>query len=109
MQLVAGRFYTGPEDMVVNEALLRKLGIHDPKSAIGAFVNVPGAGAKGTIVGVVHDFNVASMRDSVEPVIMEPWKNNYYTVNIKIAASRGRPGTPGHRKTLEGHLPRQCI
>jgi putative ABC transport system permease protein len=105
MQLVAGRFYTGPEDMVVNEALLRKLGIHDPKSAIGAFVNVPGAGAEGTIVGVVHDFNVASMRDSVEPVILEPWKNKYYTVNIKIAGSRIAQVLPAIEKLWKATYP----
>jgi ABC-type antimicrobial peptide transport system permease subunit len=48
---------------------------------------LPGTGADGTVVGVVHDFNVASLRDSVTPVLLEPWKQNYYTVNVKIAAA----------------------
>jgi putative ABC transport system permease protein len=105
MQLVAGRFYTGPNDMVVNEAFLRRLGIREPKSAIGAFVKLPGAGAEGTIVGVVHDFNVASLRDSVSPVILEPWKQTYSTVNIKIAASRIAQVLPAIEKLWKGTYP----
>jgi putative ABC transport system permease protein len=105
MQLVAGRFYTGPNDIVVNEAFLRKLGVHEPKSAIGAFVKLPGSGADGTIVGVVHDFNVASLRDSVTPVILEPWKQTYGTVNIKIAASRIAQVLPGIEKLWKAIYP----
>ena len=105
MQLVAGRFYTGPNDIVVNEAFLRRLGIRDPKSAIGAFVKLPGAGADGTVVGVVHDFNVASLRDSVTPVILEPWKQNYYTVNVKIAASRIAQVLPAIEKLWKATYP----
>jgi putative ABC transport system permease protein len=105
MQLVAGRFYLGPEDMVVNEAFLRKEGIHDPKSAIGAYVNVPGAGAGGRIVGVVHDFNVASLRDSVTPVILEPFKQTYSTINIKIASSRIAQVLPAIEKIWKAAYP----
>jgi putative ABC transport system permease protein len=105
MQLVAGRFYTGPNDMVVNEAFLRRLGIREPKSAIGAFVKLPGPGAEGTIVGVVHDFNVASLRDSMSPVILEPWKQTYSTVNIKIAASRIAQVLPAIEKLWKATYP----
>jgi ABC-type antimicrobial peptide transport system permease subunit len=105
MQLVAGRFYTGPDDMVVNEAFLRKLGIHDPKLAIGALVNLSGAGANGKIVGVVHDFNVASLRDSVEPVVLEPWKQTYSTINIKVATSRISAVLPAIEKLWKATYP----
>jgi len=105
MHLVAGRFYTGPNDIVVNEALLRRLGVHDPKSAIGAFVKLPGSGAEGTIVGVVHDFNVASLRDSVTPVVLEPWKQTYGTINIKIASSRIAQVLPGIEKLWKATYP----
>lgn len=106
MQLLAGRFYTGPNDMVVNEAFLRKLGIHEPKLAIGANVIVEGgADAWGTITGVVRDFNIATLRDSVRPVILEPWKQTYSTVNIKIAASRIARVLPGIEQLWKATFP----
>ncbi len=105
MRLVAGRFYTGPNDIVVNESFLRKLGVREPKSAIGALVKLHGPGAEGTIVGVVHDFNVASLRDSVEPVVLEPWKQTYSTVNIKIAASGIARVLPGIEKLWKATYP----
>ena len=105
MHLVAGRFYTGPNDIVVNETFLRKFGVREPKSAIGALVKLTGAGADGTIVGVVHDFNVASLRDSVEPVVLEPWKQTYSTINIKISASRIAQVLPGIEKLWKATYP----
>jgi putative ABC transport system permease protein len=42
----------------------------------------------GQIVGVVKDYHVFSLKDSIECVVMWPWRNIYYTANIKIQPAR---------------------
>lgn len=86
-QAAAGNPVPGPYNMVVNEAFVRKLGIRRPQDALGAKVVIVGIGDTSIISGVVRDFNIASLRDTVRPVIMEGWKRMYSTVNIKLSPS----------------------
>lgn len=70
---------------VVNETLIHKLGITDPRQAIGkniVFWNNPKT--KAEITGVVKDFNAGSLRNSIPPILMAPWKMFYSKLNIKI-------------------------
>lgn len=64
LELVAGRNLT-PSDTVrevlVNETLLKKLGITSPEEAIGKQVAANGGSMKGPIVGVVKDFHDRSV------------------------------------------------
>ena len=87
LQLVAGRIYY-PNDtvkeIVVNETLLKKLGVTDPKQAIGKQVDFWDGGMITTIVGVIRDFNSLSLRRAMTPVVMSTWKKVYQTINIKI-------------------------
>jgi putative ABC transport system permease protein len=75
-------------DFVVNEALIRKLGITDPQKALGKQINFWDGNTVANIVGVVKDFNSFSLRDPVSPVVLSTWKQVYRTLNIKI-----KPGT----------------
>jgi len=68
---------------VVNETLLHKLGITDPKQAIGKEINLWDS-KKAVIVGVVKDFHVSSLRRPLDAVLMSTWKDVYQTINIKI-------------------------
>src|SRR4030095_4176083 len=64
LQLVAGRIYFPSDTMrefVVNETVIRNLGIQNPQKAIGKLINVNGRTFP--IVGVVKDFHVNSLRD----------------------------------------------
>jgi predicted permease len=91
MQFIAGRPYYPSDtvrEFVVNETLLRKLGITNPKDAIGKQMDFWDGGKVGNIVGVIKDFNVYSLREPVAPVVLSTWKAIYQTINIKI-----RPGT----------------
>lgn len=70
---------------VVNETLIHKLGITDPKLAIGKKImlwNDPKKNAP--ITGVVKDFNAGSLKNAIPPVLMAPWKAFYGKLNIKI-------------------------
>jgi ABC-type antimicrobial peptide transport system permease subunit len=73
---------------VVNEMLLKKLGIRNPQDAIGKEINLWDGNKVANIVGVVRDFNVSSLRRPLMPVLMSTWKMVYQTINIRV-----KPGT----------------
>jgi len=88
MKFVAGQAYTKGDTIhgyVVNEALLKKLGVRDPKDAIGKYIKLwddPKKNAQ--IVGVVKDFNIRSLKNAIDPVLMSSWTAVYQKINIKI-------------------------
>jgi putative ABC transport system permease protein len=91
LQLAAGRWYGASDtvkDLVVNQAFVRKLGLRDPNQALGAKLKLDGAGQTGRITGVVRDFNISSLQDSVSPMVMGAWKGVYGTLNIRIAPAQ---------------------
>ncbi|MHA4812661.1 ABC transporter permease [Flavitalea flava] len=109
LKLVAGRFYGQSDtvkDLVVNEAFINKLGIRDPKEAIGAKVGI-GDNTSGRISGIVKDFNTASLKDRISPVIMGTWKATYQTVNIKLASSNVPGVLAGIEKIWKASFPGQ--
>jgi len=89
LQFVAGRPYAKTDtvhEYVVNETLLKKLGVKDPKDAIGKYINLWDDKSKlAIIVGVVKDYNVSSLKDEIPAVLMASWKSIYRIANIKIA------------------------
>ena len=94
LQLVAGRAYQKSDsvrEFVVNETLIKKLGIRDPKDAIGKQINFWDGGKVANIVGVVRDFNSYSLREPMAPVVMSTWRGVYQTINIKIIAGKEKP------------------
>ena len=85
LHMVAGRIYFPSDtirEFVVNETVVKNLGIRDPDKAIGKMINVSGKNAP--IVGVVKDFHVYSLRDPIGPVVMTTIKNSYGLANIQI-------------------------
>lgn len=87
LQFVAGRpFYPSDtvKEFVVNETLLRKLGITNPRDAIGKEINFWDGNKVANIVGVIRDFNSYSLREPMAPVVLSTWKDVYQTVNLKI-------------------------
>ena len=89
LQFVAGRPYYPADtvrEFVVNETLLRKLGITDPKDALGKEINFWDGVKVANIVGVIRDFNSYSLRRPMAPVVLSTWKDIYQTINIKMKA-----------------------
>ncbi len=87
LQFVAGRPFAAGDtvrEFVVNETLLKKLGIRNPQDAIGKEINFWDGRKVANIVGVVRDFNVYSLREPMTPVVMSTWKGVYQTINIRI-------------------------
>jgi len=87
IRFVAGRAYSASDtvrEFVVNETLLRKLGIRNPQDAIGKEINFWDGGKVANIVGVIKDFNSYSLREPMAAVVLSTWKDVYQTINIKV-------------------------
>jgi ABC-type antimicrobial peptide transport system permease subunit len=106
MQLVAGRLYSGYYDVVVNETFLKKLGIKKPDDVLGSKLEIPGIpGSTGIITGVVRDFNIASLHDTIRPVMMQKWKEVYSTINIKLTPALIGQALPAIEKLWKSTYP----
>ncbi|MDQ3843035.1 MAG: ABC transporter permease, partial [Bacteroidota bacterium] len=94
LPFVAGRPYYPSDtvrEFVVNETLLKKVGITDPKQAIGKKLDFWDGKITGPIVGVVRDFNSYSLREPMAPVVLGTLKDVYSTLNIKIRPGKEKP------------------
>jgi len=106
LQLAAGRIYHASDTMrefVVNETVVKKLGLPNAKAAIGKLIKVNGKTLP--IVGVVKDFHVNSLRDPIVPVAMTTMKSGYGLVNIKINLSRATTIVPAMETIWNRYFP----
>ncbi len=96
---LAGKPYAASDTIqgyVVNEALVKKLGLASPQEAIGKTIGLwNNRHFTAPIVGVVQDYNVSSLKDAVPPVLMASQKGFYGTLNIKM-------GQTNLKETLDG-------
>jgi predicted permease len=108
IQFVAGRpYYPGDtvKEFVVNETLLRKLGITDPKEALGKQLDFWDGGKVGNIVGVIKDFNSYSLREPMAPVVLSTYKDVYQTISIKIKPGSEKSVLPYVKKLWTNTYP----
>ncbi|GAB3704447.1 ABC transporter permease [Spirosoma flavus] len=84
--------------LVVNETLLKKLGIKNPESVIGKKLRVGGSEPK-PIIGVVKDFHTESARQAINPLLITISDRFYWDGGIKIQ-SRNLPQTVDKIKSV---------
>jgi hypothetical protein len=92
LQLLAGRGYTESDtikEFVVNETLVKQLGLAGPEEAIGKHLSFWGQAEK-PIVGVVRDFHLFSLHDKIAPCILATNGRVYREADIKIDAQNIR-------------------
>jgi putative ABC transport system permease protein len=89
LELIAGRSFIASDTLreaVVNETLLKKLGVKDPKSAIGKDIRT-GRTTWLPIVGVVKDFKTNSLREETKPTMISTSLEYYSNISVKIKSS----------------------
>jgi putative ABC transport system permease protein len=89
LQLAAGRVYHASDtvnEVIVNETLVKRLGVKNASDIIGKEIRMGGAPWK-TIVGVVKDFNANSLREEIRPMIIAPRKDRYAVFGIKLRST----------------------
>jgi putative ABC transport system permease protein len=93
LQMAAGRPYRPSDtarEFVVNETLVKKLGIRNPDQIIGKKISFWDGQLKGEIVGVVKDFNGTSLVKPISAVVMSTWKDVYETMAVKLQSGEAK-------------------
>jgi putative ABC transport system permease protein len=86
VHLIAGRATTESDTMqeaMINETLLKKLGIKNANEAIGKAIRL-GRGKWVPIVGVMKDFTTHSLREQINPLLITTLNNFYTLTSIKL-------------------------
>jgi putative ABC transport system permease protein len=87
LPLVAGRNLQASDtarEFLVNEILIKNLGIKNPQDALNKEINLWDGQIKGNIVGVLKDYNDRSFRRDLAPVLMTTMKRGYSIAGIKL-------------------------
>ncbi len=86
LQLIAGRNYVGSDtlrEIVINETLVKKLGLKNPAEAVGKDLRIGGS-VWLPVVGVVKDFKTNSLKEDVKPLTIASRTDFYYTLAVKL-------------------------
>lgn len=89
IKVIAGQPYSSTDTLrkvVVNEMLLRKLGVKNPEEAIGKNIRVGGWDPY-PIVAVVRDFHVGSARDEIAPLLTTIGPKFYWRGGVKLSSA----------------------
>lgn len=111
LKIIAGRGLEPSDTMreaVVNQTMLRKLGIHDPNEVLGKEIRLGGRRWM-TVVGVVQDFNSHSLHQELEPITMTTRKDFYYVAGVKISPENMTATTAAIQKLFDSTFPEQVF
>ena len=87
IQLIAGEGLV-PSDTtnryVVNETFARQLGYDPPEAIVGTSISFNGRQNNLPITGVVADYNVTSLEEKIDPLVISTRAEKYRSMNLKI-------------------------
>lgn len=92
------------KDVVINETLVKKLGLHNAQEAVGKEIRT-GSGRWKKITGVVKDFRTNSLRDATKPLLIGSRANLYNNTAIKIRSNNLGVTKEAIQKVWNNHLP----
>ncbi len=87
LQLIAGRNLQPSEmtrEFLVNESLMKSLGIKDPEEILNKEISIWGDQIKCPVVGVLKDFNDRSFRNNIAPLLIATNITIYSQAGIKL-------------------------
>ena len=108
-------------NVTINERALELLGIANPQAAIGREIVWPwdeGRSLRFTVVGVVKNFHIRSIRDQIKPMLYFHWPDLFQTISLRYASNdfpaylasvagiweKFAPGVPLDYQVLEDRL-----
>ena len=110
-RLKAGRWLEPSDtirEVIVNETMLRKLGVANVEEAIGQPFRIGGRRMM-TVVGVVEDFHTHSLREEHEPTLLTTRKRFYSQTGIKIRPDNVQATTASIQRVFDEVLPEQVF
>ncbi len=111
LQLLAGRWLEPSDttkEFVVNETLLKKVGIKNPEEAIGKELRL-GRNRWRNVVGVVKDFHAHSAHRTVEPLVMTSNLKRMYGAGVKISNQNISKTTAAIQREFDNTYPEQVF
>ena len=85
IKLIAGRNITASDtanELLINETLAKQLGFSNPADAVNHFVNFGNEALP--VVGVMKDFNLASVRTAIHPLIYFAAPKHGYVMHVAL-------------------------
>lgn len=70
--------------IIVNEIFLGRIGVSEPRAALGQRVYYGDGNEFATIVGVARNFHVNSLHQKIDPTVFQVVPNNFYQAGIKL-------------------------
>lgn len=107
VQFLAGNGYQHSDTMkevVINETLMRKLGVKNAADAIGKDIRM-GSSAWRKVVGVVKDFKTNSLREDTKPTLISTQQGYYAYTNVKIRSKNLAQSREAIQKIWDKHYP----
>jgi putative ABC transport system permease protein len=111
LEIIAGRSYDKSDtsrEIIVNETLVKKLGIQDPADVLGHEIRIGRVNGRDiwcTITGVVKDFKTNSLREPIKPLVLVERKTSYRYTGIKLATSQLQQTLAGIEKKWSKFFP----
>ena len=111
LEIITGRSYDKSDtsrEIVVNETLVKKLGIKDPGNVLGHEIRIGRVNGRDiwcTISGVVKDFKTNSLREAVKPLILVERNTAYRYTGVKLAAGQLQQTLAGIEKKWNRFFP----
>jgi ABC-type antimicrobial peptide transport system permease subunit len=94
LELVAGKDLSPSDtvrEMLVNETLVRKLGLRSPDEIIGKIITADGGDMVAPVVGVLKDFHDKSFHEDISPILLTTLSENYSAYAVKMNLDQARP------------------
>lgn len=96
------------KNVVINRAAVTHLNLGEPEQALGEviiFENSGGNKTQLTIVGVIEDLLLRSLRNEVEPLALHVKVDNHSVLNVQIAPENQAETTEAIRMIWKRHVP----
>jgi ABC-type antimicrobial peptide transport system permease subunit len=111
LQLLAGKWYKPSDTItgyVINETLMRKVGISDPQDAVGKELRLEND-PWFPVVGVVKDFHSKPLQSGFEPLVLASYLSQYAGAGVKIQPININSTIAGIKKIFDETYPEQIF
>ncbi len=108
LELVAGKNLSPSDtvrEIIVNEAMIRKLGLKSPEDALGKIISADGGDLVAPIVGVVRDFHDKSFHQEISPIILTTLGEDFITYAVKLNLADARTTLEAIEKLWTSQFP----
>ncbi len=124
LELKAGRWFDGNDErsvdsnipdslkkyvVLLNETAVKSLGFSSADEALGKYVKLGINDISAPVIGVVKDYNTATVHEAVKPVLMIESPFFYFNAGIKLSGANGTAALAAVAKAWESVYPQHVF